>query len=642
MGTAEQHVGDPAMSTKTTKVFSRRTIARAAARVGLGLVAGVAGILVASSPGGATGVASIVVSATQPAGPIAPGQSGISTITVTDTGTKAQLKTKITIQLPAAVAGQPTVMLTAAAGVSCAIKTTAPFATVCKLGRIPAGASAAVGTLTATAPSDTGSGLSTSATVAGPTNAVAVSFQWSASLATLVTSVSLNPGTIELGQFITGTLTVTNTGIGAAGPFAAYVPLPSSFDPETVVSEPAGTICTPFDGLLQCPMPGLAPGASIVVVWKFQPQSGPSAQVTATADVQNIVPQTSRVGDVATSNTVAVTGTGAVLTVTSSNVAATPQGSNFSRTLTVTNSGDTPAFGTVVADWSGWFNYLGAVGGANCAQFTIGVGGKGGSHPVRAGTDCAVGTVPAGGSVSVTFSLEVPPSQAATTYSNKIVVKTATPGGSSTQGTSVIKVVVPSSPVSPALLSPPGVPSGHVIVGDTLATGNGAWNGTPTIGFTYQWMNCDATGLACAPIPAATGNTYVVQASDIGSTIDCVVTATNGGGSATVTTPITVPAGASVAPSVVSLPTVSSGEPVVGALYYGATGTWTGTPDITYAFQWYVCDASGTVCTAIAGATGPTYVLTAADNGQFIQVWITATNSGGSSTARSNLATTAG
>ena len=630
------------MLTITPKVRRKRTIVRAAARTGLGLVAGVAGILVAAPPGGATGVATMVVSATQPAGPYAPGQSGTSSITVTDTGTKAQLKTKVTVQLPAAVAGQPAVTLTAAAGVSCATKTTAPFATVCKLGRIPAGGSAAVGTLAATAPSDTGSGLSTSVTVAGTTNAVTVNFQWSASLAALVTSVALSPSTIQLGQYITGTLTVTNTGTGAAGPFVTDVPLPSSLDHETVVSEPSGTICTPFDGLLQCPMPGLAPGASIAVVWSFQPHAGPSAQVTATADVQNAIAQTSRVGDVATSNTVAVTGTGAVLTVTSSNDATTPQGSNFSRILTVNNSGDTPSFGTVVADWSGWFVYLGSVGGANCAQFTIGVGGKGGSHPVRAGTSCSVGTVPAGGSVSVTFTLEVPPAQVATTYSNKIVVKTVTPGGSSTQGTSVIGVVVPSTPVAPALLSPPGTPSGHVIVGDTLATGTGSWNGTPTIGFTYQWMDCDTTGTACVPISTATGNTYVVQASDVGSTIECVVTASNGGGSATVTTPVTVPAAAAVAPSVASLPTVSSGEPVIGATYYGSTGTWNGTPDIVYAYQWYVCDASGTVCTAIAGSTGSTYVLTAADNGQFIQVWITANNSGGSSTARSNLATTAG
>jgi hypothetical protein len=250
--------------------------------------------------------------------------------------------------------------------------------------------------------------------------------------------------------------------------------------------------------------------------------------------------------------------------------------------------------------------------------------------------------VPSGGTVSVTFTLEVPPTQAVASYSNKVVIKTVTPGGSSTQGTSVIGVVVPSSPVAPALLASPAAPAGNVVVGDTLVTGNGAWNGTPAIGFTYQWMYCDSTGMACAPIPSATGSSYVVQSSDVGSTIDCVVTATNGGGSATVITPITAVAIAAVVPSVVSLPTVSSAEPAVGVQYFGSTGTWSGTPDITYSFQWFDCDPLGTVCTAIAGSTGPTYVLTAADIGQFIQVRVTAINSGGSTTAQSNLATTGG
>ena len=249
------------MLTITTKLPCKTKMTRVAARTGLGLVAGVAGILVAAQPGGAAGAAFMVVSATQPSGPIAPGQSGTSTITVTDTGTKAQGKTKITVNLPAVVAGRPMVTLTAAPGVSCAAKRSAPIAPVCTVGRVLAGSSAAVGTLTATAPSDTGSGLSTSVTVVGTTNASTVNFQWSASLPALVTSVSLNPSSIQLGQYITGTLTVINTGSAAAGPFVTDVPLPSSGDPETVVSEPAGTICTPFSGLLQCPMPGLAPGA---------------------------------------------------------------------------------------------------------------------------------------------------------------------------------------------------------------------------------------------------------------------------------------------------------------------------------------------------------------------------------------------
>jgi len=80
------------------------------------------------------------------------------------------------------------------------------------------------------------------------------------------------------------------------------------------------------------------------------------------------------------------------------------------------------------------------------------------------------------------------------------------------------------------------------VVGDVLTTGNGSWNGTPTIGFTYQWMHCDTSGIACVPLCTAIGSTYLVLASDIGSTIECVVTAANGDGSATVTTPITAAA----------------------------------------------------------------------------------------------------
>jgi len=613
---------------------------RSAARAGAVLVAAAAGLFAISAPAGAAGTASMVVSATQPAPGIGPGQTGSSTITVTDVGTSGQATTKIKVTLPAAVAGQPTVGLTPAAGVSCVPKPTKPSVQVCTVGRIRAGASATVATLTASAPSDTGSGLSTSVTVTGPTNSTSVTFQWAASLPALTTSVSLSPTAIELGQWITGTLTVANTGSGTAGSFLTYVPLSSPYDPDTLVSQTPGTSCIPYYGNLQCLMPGLAPGAAITVVWSFQPQAGPTAQVTATADVQGTMVQSTRAGDVATSNAVTVSGTGAVLTVASSNTASTPQGSNFTRTLTVTNSGDTPAFNTVVQDWSGWFNFLGTVSGGTCAQFTTGVGGKGGSHPVQAGTECSIGTVPAGGSVAVTFTLESAPNQAVTTYTNRVVMTDTTPGGSRTPGTSVISVVVPSSPVAPALLSAPGAPSGNVVVGDTLATGNGSWNGTPTIGFTYQWQDC--AGATCTPIPSAMGATYTVQASDVGSTIECTVTATNGGGSASVTTPPTVAAIAAVAPTVVTPPNASSAEPAVGVTYYGSTGVWSGTPDITYAFQWYGCDSTGTVCNPIAGATGSTYVLTAVDTGVFLQVWVTATNTGGSTTAASNLATTSG
>ncbi len=545
--------------------------------------------------------------------------------------------------LPASVTGQPTVVFTPAAGVTCKTTKKAPTAPTCTVGTVRPGVTTAVGTLVGTPPVDTGSGISIAATVTGPTNSVTVTLTWAASLPTLQTSVNLSPTTIELGQWIIGTLTVTNAGFGTAGSFLTYVPLPSTYDPDQLISAPSGTLCTPYYGVLQCLMPGLAPGSSITVTWSFQPLSGPSAQVTATADVQGTVVQPTRAGDAATSNAVAVVGTGAALTVSSSNAPITPQGSNWQRTLTVTNTGDTPALNTVVQDWSGWFNYLGTVSGGTCAQFTIGVGGKGGSHPVQAGTQCSLGTVPAGGSLSVTFTLEATPNQAVTTYSNKVVVTTTTPVLSNLQGTSSISVVTPSSPVSPALLTAPAAPTGNVVVGDSLSVGSGTWNGTPTISFGYQWQDCDSTGTNCAPIAGATGQTYTVQGTDIGSTLVVTVTATNGGGSATTTTPPTTTVVAAVAPSVVSPPTAGAlGEPAVGVTYTSDPGTWSGTPAIGFTYQWFDCNSTGTSCTPISGAVGTDYVLTSTDLGHWLMAQVTATNSGGSTTADSNLASTAG
>ena len=76
---------------------------------------------------------------------------------------------------------------------------------------------------------------------------------------------------------------------------------------------------------------------------------------------------------------------------------------------------------------------------------------------------------------------------------------------------------------------------------------------------------------------------------------------------------------------------------VAGAVQEGETltaspGTWTGNPS-SYAYEWRRCDSGGAACSAIAGATAPTYVLTSADAGQTIRVAVTATNDGGSATA---------
>lgn len=66
------------------------------------------------------------------------------------------------------------------------------------------------------------------------------------------------------------------------------------------------------------------------------------------------------------------------------------------------------------------------------------------------------------------------------------------------------------------------VVSGTVAQGQTLSTTDGTWTAAPAItGFTYQWQRSGSN------ISGATSSTYVIQSADGGSTLRCVVTATN-------------------------------------------------------------------------------------------------------------------
>jgi hypothetical protein len=64
-------------------------------------------------------------------------------------------------------------------------------------------------------------------------------------------------------------------------------------------------------------------------------------------------------------------------------------------------------------------------------------------------------------------------------------------------------------------------------------------------------------------------------------------------------------------------------------------GTWSGTQPISLTYQWRRCDAAGSNCANIAGATGTSYVVAAGDLGFTLRVRETATNSAGSAFADS-------
>ncbi len=174
---------------------------------------------------------------------------------------------------------------------------------------------------------------------------------------------------------------------------------------------------------------------------------------------------------------------------------------------------------------------------------------------------------------------------------------------------------------------PPAV-SGTAVAGQTLTADAGTWSNKPTA-FAYRWQRCDATGAACADIAGATARTYSVAGADAGSTLRAAVTATNAIGSGRAfSTATAVVAGLPVS----TAPPVISGTAAADQTLTATTGTWTGGPT-GFAYQWQRCDAAGTGCADIAGATAQTYAVGAADAGSTLRVAVTATNASGSAVA---------
>jgi hypothetical protein len=64
----------------------------------------------------------------------------------------------------------------------------------------------------------------------------------------------------------------------------------------------------------------------------------------------------------------------------------------------------------------------------------------------------------------------------------------------------------------------------------TLTTDNGTWINSPS-SYTYQWQRDNSGGLSYSNIGGATASTRVLDQSDVGCNVRCVVTATNATGS---------------------------------------------------------------------------------------------------------------
>ncbi len=195
-----------------------------------------------------------------------------------------------------------------------------------------------------------------------------------------------------------------------------------------------------------------------------------------------------------------------------------------------------------------------------------------------------------------------------------------------------------SPPPPPANTTPPTI-SGTAQQGQTLTEVHGTWTNSPT-SYTYQWLQCDSSANACTAIAAATSQTYVPIAGDVGHTLKVQETAANEGGpSAPVSSAATALVKASPPPPPVNtaLPTIS-GTAQQGQTLTEVHGTWTNSPT-SYSYQWLQCESLGGGCVAIAAATQQTYVPVAGDVGHTLTVQETAANEGGSGSPASSSAT---
>jgi hypothetical protein len=199
---------------------------------------------------------------------------------------------------------------------------------------------------------------------------------------------------------------------------------------------------------------------------------------------------------------------------------------------------------------------------------------------------------------------------------------TATNADASVNVTSLASSVVRAGP--PLNTAAPTI-SGVAQRTSTLTSTRGDWGGIENA-YAYQWQRRASGATQFADIAGATDTSYALVSADVGAQIRLRVTASNLDGTLSAFSAATS-AVAAAPPRNAVLPSVS-GEAKLGATLTATPGDWTPT-GADYAYAWQRDGAN------IAGATGSTYTLQAADVGRTVRVKVTATNIDGSASATS-------
>jgi hypothetical protein len=170
-----------------------------------------------------------------------------------------------------------------------------------------------------------------------------------------------------------------------------------------------------------------------------------------------------------------------------------------------------------------------------------------------------------------------------------------------------------SVPAAPANVVQPLL-VGNGAVGSVVTCNPGAWSGSPSPTFVYDFR------IDGSSVQSGASNTYTPLIGDDTKTLTCLVTATNTEGSASEGTSNSLVIG--TAPSNTVAPVIS-GTNTFGSTLTTTDGTFTGTAPLTYTYQWR---RNGS---PISGQTASTYVIGSSDSLAAITCEVKATNSYG-------------
>ena len=178
----------------------------------------------------------------------------------------------------------------------------------------------------------------------------------------------------------------------------------------------------------------------------------------------------------------------------------------------------------------------------------------------------------------------------------------------------------PVNTVAPAV-------TGTATFGQTLSCSTGTWTGIPTPTYTYQWQRVTTN------ISGATSSTYVLVQADVGSTIRCVVTATNSTSAVSANSNSTATVAATV-PGAPTIGTATASGSTGATVSYTAPASNGGSNITTYTATSLPGGITGTLSTSGSG----TITVSGLTTGTAYTFTVTATNAIGtsSSSAASN------